>query len=78
LDLTMSADLDVYRRSDGKWAWRLTAPNGNIIATDGSQGYENRGDCESIARGVATGAYRTATLTITSINQSNPHRPTDF
>lgn len=37
--------LEVYRRADGLWAWRLKAKNGRIIATDGGQGYERRHDC---------------------------------
>lgn len=31
----------LYTRTDGKWAWGLKADNGEIIAVDGSQGYEN-------------------------------------
>jgi hypothetical protein len=27
-------------RSDGKFAWRIVADNGQIVATDGGQGYE--------------------------------------
>ncbi|MFF2631970.1 YegP family protein [Microbacterium sp. NPDC058021] len=49
--------LDIYQRTDGLWAWRLTAPNGNIIATDGGQGYENKHDCELIAHAIAAGVY---------------------
>lgn len=41
----MKKKIEVYRREDGKWAWRAIAPNGNIIATDGGQGYENKQDC---------------------------------
>jgi uncharacterized protein YegP (UPF0339 family) len=49
--------VEVHQRSDGKWAWRLVAPNGRIIATDGGQGYENRVDCERIAADVVGGHY---------------------
>lgn len=42
------ARAEVYRREDGRWAWRLVAPNGHIIATDGGQGYENREDAMAI------------------------------
>jgi uncharacterized protein YegP (UPF0339 family) len=38
----------LYKRSDGKWAWRLEADNGRVIATDGGQGYENEGDARSM------------------------------
>ena len=38
--------LEFFTRTDGKWAWRLIASNGqDIVATDGGQGYENRDDC---------------------------------
>lgn len=40
---------EVYKRADGLWAWRVVAENGNIVATDGGQGYENRADCEHMA-----------------------------
>lgn len=49
--------LDVFERADGRWAWSLTADNGDIIATDGGQGYENRGYCEQIANAIVSGAY---------------------
>jgi len=49
---------DVYQRADGKWAWRLRAQNGYIIATDGGQGYENRGDADSMGRRVLSGEFR--------------------
>lgn len=48
---------EVYQRADGRWAWRLVAGNGQIIATDGGQGYENRADCEQIAAAVVGGHY---------------------
>lgn len=37
--------LVIYPRGDGLWAWRLVAPNGQIVATDGSQGYVRIDDC---------------------------------
>jgi uncharacterized protein YegP (UPF0339 family) len=50
----------VYKRSDGKWAWRLKADNGAIIATDGGQGYNNEGDCRTMADRVIGGYYKGA------------------
>lgn len=41
--------LDFYERADGKWAWRAKARNGQIVATDGGQGYENKGDAMDAA-----------------------------
>jgi uncharacterized protein YegP (UPF0339 family) len=41
--------LSLYRRSDGRHAWRLIADNGNIVATDGGQGYERAIDAHRMA-----------------------------
>ena len=49
----------LYKRADGKWAWNLTA-NGNIIATDGGQGYENESDARIVADRVISGYYSDA------------------
>lgn len=50
-------DLEIYQRTDGRWAWRLRAGNGAIIATDGGQGYENKRDCARVADAVVSGLY---------------------
>jgi uncharacterized protein YegP (UPF0339 family) len=39
-------EIEVYRRADGKWAFRVKAANGEVIGTDGGQGYENMADAE--------------------------------
>lgn len=52
--------LEIYRRVDRKWAWRLRADNGYIVATDGGQGYENKDHCETLGIAVTTGAYSNA------------------
>lgn len=52
--MTRRSSLEVYRREDGRWAWRFRAPNGEIIATDGGQGYEHKSDCEAMASRVVT------------------------
>ena len=41
--------IEVYKRTDKKYAWRLRAKNKNIIATDGGQGYENKADAVDMA-----------------------------
>ena len=46
----MAYKVEVYRREDAKFAWRLVADNGDIVATDGGQGYENMSDCVEMAR----------------------------
>lgn len=58
------ATLHCYKRSDKKWAWRLTADNGAVIATDGGQGYENYRDCQAMADAVViNGTYKGARRT---------------
>lgn len=42
-----------------KWAWRLVASNGDVIATDGSQGYSNKGDAVRMGEAIARGDYAT-------------------
>lgn len=49
--------LEIYRRADGLYAWRLKAANGRIIATDGGQGYAARRACRESA-GRALGEWR--------------------
>ncbi len=43
------SSLHCFRRSDSKWAWRLTADNGQVVAVDGGQGYDNYLDCQTMA-----------------------------
>lgn len=56
------ATVEVYQRSDGRYAWHLIANNGNVIATDGGQGYENKSDAQDVARNVVNGTYSNATM----------------
>jgi uncharacterized protein YegP (UPF0339 family) len=53
------AERVLYKRADGKWAWRLVSGS-NIIATDGGQGYENEGDARTMADRVIGGYYKDA------------------
>ena len=50
----------LYQRTDCKWAWRLTADNGEIIATDGGRGYENEADARAIADRIIGGDFKDA------------------
>ena len=54
------AERVLYQRADQKWAWRLVADNGNIIATDGSQGYENEADARQMADRIVAGEFKEA------------------
>ena len=49
----------LFTRDDGKWAWHLKV-NGRIVATDGSQGYENEDDARSMADRIVGGAFADA------------------
>lgn len=55
---------EVFRRTDGRWAWRLKADNGYIVATDGGQGYENATDAEAMCRRVISGEYGSGTTPV--------------
>jgi len=50
----------LYARTDGKWAWRLEADNGRIIATDGGQGYEDENDARTMADRIIGGEFKDA------------------
>lgn len=40
-----------------QWRWVLVHSNGNTLATDGTQGYANRHECEQVAFKVVGGKY---------------------
>lgn len=57
--------IQVYRRKlTRKWAWRLIAANGNKIATDGGQGYNNRQDAVNMATAIVGGMYAGAAVEV--------------
>jgi len=49
----------LYKRSDNKWAWRLVVA-GDVVAVDGSQGYENKADARSMADRIIGGEFKNA------------------
>jgi uncharacterized protein YegP (UPF0339 family) len=53
------AERVLYRRADGKWTWHLLA-NGDIIATDGGQGYESLTDARLMVERIIGGYYEDA------------------
>lgn len=60
-------NIEVYRREDGKWAWRLKAGNHEILANDAGQGYENKDDAVASATmvtGFGTRLYESITLEV--------------
>jgi hypothetical protein len=50
-------ELELFARVDERAAWRLRHRNGQTIATDGSQGYEDEADARRIGERIAAG-YR--------------------
>ncbi len=53
----MTSSGELYQRADGKWAFRITASNGRIVATDGGQGYESKSDARDTLKKVLGGHY---------------------
>jgi uncharacterized protein YegP (UPF0339 family) len=49
----------LFTRTDGKWAWHLKV-NGDIVATDGGQGYENEDDARDMADRIIAGEFSDA------------------
>ena len=45
---------------DGRWGWELVAANGQIIATDGDQGYEKESDARAMADRITSGEFKAA------------------
>lgn len=53
----MAGSGEIIRRSDGKWGFRVRASNGQIVATDGGQGYSAKASAESTLRKLLAGEY---------------------
>jgi uncharacterized protein YegP (UPF0339 family) len=53
----MAGKGEIYKRGDGKWAFRVKASNGEVVATDGGQGYNAKGDAESTLTKLLSGTY---------------------
>lgn len=54
------AERVLIQRSDCKWGWHLKADNGQIVATDGGQGYENEGEARRMADRIIGGEFADA------------------
>lgn len=53
----MAGKGEIYQRSDDKWAFRVKASNGEIVATDGGQGYSAKADAKSTLEKLMRGEY---------------------
>jgi uncharacterized protein YegP (UPF0339 family) len=53
----MAGKGEIYKRKDGKWAFRVKASNGEVVATDGGQGYEAKSSARSTLEKLLRGDY---------------------
>lgn len=55
--VTMAGKGELYQRHDKKWAFRVKASNGEVVATDGGQGYEAKESAKSALEKLMRGDY---------------------
>jgi uncharacterized protein YegP (UPF0339 family) len=48
---------EIFKRADGKFGFRVKASNGQVVATDGGQGYSDKGDARSTLDKLLSGGY---------------------
>jgi len=53
----MAGKGELYQRSDKKWAFRVKASNGEVVATDGGQGYEAKASAKATLEKLMRGDY---------------------
>ena len=53
----MAAGGELFKRKDGKWAFRVRASNGQVVATDGGQGYSSKTSARNTLEKLLKGAY---------------------
>ena len=53
----MAGKGEIYKRNDEKWAFRVRASNGEIVATDGGQGYSAKSDAKATLERLMRGEY---------------------
>lgn len=46
--------VEIYKDNKKEYRWRITAPNGNIVA-DSAEGYKNKSDCMEMAQKIFSG-----------------------
>ncbi len=56
----MAGSGEVYKRKDGNWAFRVKASNGQVVATDGGQGYNEKSSAMSTLTKLLAGEYNGA------------------
>lgn len=53
----MAGSGEIYKRKDGNWAFRVKASNGQVVATDGGQGYSDKASATSTLTKLMAGEY---------------------
>ena len=48
---------EIYQRADGKYSFRVKASNGQVVATDGGQGYSSKADARATLTKLLAGDY---------------------
>ena len=53
----MASGGELFKRKDGKWAFRVRASNGQVVATDGGQGYSSKTAARNTLQKLLGGDY---------------------
>jgi uncharacterized protein YegP (UPF0339 family) len=53
----MAGSGEIFKRKDGKWAFRVRASNGQAVATDGGQGYSSKAAARNTLTKLMAGEY---------------------
>ncbi len=53
----MAGSGELLKRKDGKWAFRVRASNGQVVATDGGQGYSSKTSARNTLEKLMSGVY---------------------
>ncbi len=48
---------EIVKRADGKFGFKVKASNGQVVATDGGQGYSSKADAKSTLEKLLKGDY---------------------
>jgi len=48
---------EIVKRADGKFGFKVKASNGQVVATDGGQGYSSKADAKSTLEKLLSGGY---------------------
>lgn len=56
----MAGSGELFKRKDGKWGFRVRASNGQVVATDGGQGYSAKASARSTLEKLLAGSYNGA------------------